>query len=140
MNKDGKPSTWEQPAVLAKRLERLLNNLAVLREDQRTLLESIRGTLADLKSLKASIEKQRAVQGLPGGDGGSPSLALVLQQQHHMTRRESEVAILLSQGASNISIASILGISPHTARHHTQAVLTKLGARSRSEAGARIRR
>ena len=34
---------------------------------------------------------------------------------------------------------SRLGISPHTARHHTQRVLDKLGVHSRAAAGARLR-
>jgi len=51
-----------------------------------------------------------------------------------------EVAILLAEGCSNSTVARRLGISPHTARHHTQRVLGKLGVHSRSAAGALLRR
>lgn len=145
MDGDGKGSTsgnqgsGQRPAIVAERLEHLLNSLNSLREERRFLLESIRATLDELKSLRTSIEIRRTQEGGAGGDHRGQPLALLLQQHHNLTRRESEVAILLAQGASNIDIASILGISQHTARHHTQAVLTKLGARSRSEAGAKIR-
>jgi DNA-binding NarL/FixJ family response regulator len=63
-----------------------------------------------------------------------------LQLRCGMTRRESEVALLLEEGCSNSVVAQRLDISPHTARHHTQRVLAKLGVHSRSEAGARLRR
>jgi DNA-binding CsgD family transcriptional regulator len=63
-----------------------------------------------------------------------------LQVEYGMTPRELEVAILLAEGCSNYTVARRLGISPHTARHHTQRVLGKLGVHSRSEAGALLRR
>lgn len=56
-----------------------------------------------------------------------------------LTERESDVARLLAEGRRNWAIATELGISPHTARHHTQRVLAKLGVHSRAEAVARLR-
>lgn len=46
---------------------------------------------------------------------------------------------MLAEGCSNVTVAERLGISPHTARHHTQRVLAKLGVHSRSAAGAVLR-
>jgi len=66
--------------------------------------------------------------------------ALRLQGEYGLTPREAEVAVLLAEGLSNSALARRLGISPHTARHHTQRVLGKLGVHSRAEAGARLRR
>jgi DNA-binding CsgD family transcriptional regulator len=63
-----------------------------------------------------------------------------LEEAYGMTPREAEVASLLVEGLSNGAVARRLGISPHTARHHTQRVLGKLGAHSRAEAGAILRR
>jgi DNA-binding CsgD family transcriptional regulator len=37
------------------------------------------------------------------------------------------------QGRSNASIATTLGVSEHTARHHTERVMVKLGVRSRAQ-------
>jgi two-component system, NarL family, nitrate/nitrite response regulator NarL len=51
-----------------------------------------------------------------------------------LTPRELEVLQLLSQGLSNRMIAQRLGISEHTAKFHVNAILGKLGARSRTEA------
>jgi DNA-binding CsgD family transcriptional regulator len=49
------------------------------------------------------------------------------------------VAAMLAQGRSNSAIAAALRISTHTARHHTQRVLAKLGVHSRAQAGAKVR-
>lgn len=60
--------------------------------------------------------------------------------RHRLTPRETEVVKLLAEGHSNKSVASILGVSVHTARHHTARVLTKLQAKGRAEVGALLRR
>jgi DNA-binding CsgD family transcriptional regulator len=52
-----------------------------------------------------------------------------------LTRREAEVAALLAGGGSNADIAVSLGISPHTARRHTESVMLKLRARTRAQVG-----
>jgi len=59
--------------------------------------------------------------------------AVTLQKQFGLTDRELDVTHLLSMGKSNADIARALGISPYTARHHTESVLSKLGVRSRAE-------
>ncbi len=51
-----------------------------------------------------------------------------------LTPRELEVLQLLSQGLSNKSVADRLGISEHTAKFHVNAILSKLGAQTRTEA------
>jgi DNA-binding CsgD family transcriptional regulator len=48
-----------------------------------------------------------------------------------LTARERQVAALLARRATNAEIAAALGVSPHTARHHTEHVLQKLGLNSR---------
>lgn len=53
----------------------------------------------------------------------------------NLTRKESRVAELLASQMTNEQIAADLCISPHTARHHTQSVLSKLGLRSRRDVG-----
>jgi DNA-binding NarL/FixJ family response regulator len=53
-----------------------------------------------------------------------------------LTRREREVLALLADGANNDHIASMLVISPQTARTHIQNILTKLSVHSRLEAAA----
>jgi DNA-binding NarL/FixJ family response regulator len=51
-----------------------------------------------------------------------------------LTDREREVLELLSLGLPNKQIARRLGISDHTAKFHVGAILSKLGAASRTEA------
>jgi len=62
----------------------------------------------------------------------------LLQKQFALTAREARVAALLARGSSNKQIASRLGISLHTARHHVEHVLIKLQVRKRAEVPARI--
>ena len=57
-----------------------------------------------------------------------------------LTPREAEVLQLLAEGLTNRRIAERLGISEHTAKFHVNAILGKLGARSRSEAIAQAAR
>ena len=51
-----------------------------------------------------------------------------------LTPRQAEVAVLLAGRYSNKEIASALSISVHTARHHVEAVLARLGV-PRTEVG-----
>jgi DNA-binding CsgD family transcriptional regulator len=50
-----------------------------------------------------------------------------------LTRREREVAALVSEGLSNRDIANRLFIAEKTAENHVQHILTKLGLSSRSQ-------
>lgn len=54
-----------------------------------------------------------------------------LRRRFGFTAREADVALLLVARRSNLEIAEQLGISRHTARHHVQAILLKLGVKSR---------
>ncbi len=55
-----------------------------------------------------------------------------LQRRFGLTRKESGVARLIAEDQTNEQIATRRCISPHTARHHTEKVLAKLGANSRT--------
>jgi DNA-binding CsgD family transcriptional regulator len=54
-----------------------------------------------------------------------------MRARYGLTVRELQVASLLMHRLTNLEIARMLGISPHTARHHTENVLAKFGVRSR---------
>lgn len=71
-----------------------------------------------------------------------------LRSRFGLTRKEARVARLIADDRSNGEIAAELCISPHTARHHTERILAKLGVKSRtkvrnalviSRAGATVR-
>jgi DNA-binding NarL/FixJ family response regulator len=56
----------------------------------------------------------------------------VLGERYQLTKRETDVARLLAVGKTNAEIATTLAISEHTARRHTEQVLSKLHLRSRA--------
>jgi DNA-binding CsgD family transcriptional regulator len=66
--------------------------------------------------------------------------ARALGERYGLTPRQSHVARLLALGASNDEIADRLRISPHTARHHAQSVLERIGTHSRKAMGLRFLR
>jgi DNA-binding NarL/FixJ family response regulator len=57
-----------------------------------------------------------------------------------LTSREMEVLQLLAEGLPNKSIARKLGITDHTVKFHVNAIMSKLGAQSRTEAVVRATR
>jgi DNA-binding NarL/FixJ family response regulator len=121
----------------ADRLFDLLSTFSVLRSNGRVLIDQIRGSLDEMRELRIRLHRQVPLTH-PSGNGdentpGRPGL------QYGLTLREAEVAVLLAQGRSNSDIAEQLRISPHTARHHTQRILSKLGVHSRAAAGAKLR-
>jgi len=86
----------------------------------------------------------RAGDGRPGDGATSSVLAVILRPlgsagaiepsqciRSALTPREVEVLDLLAVRRTNAEIAERLSISPHTARHHVERVLRKLGVRSR---------
>lgn len=70
-----------------------------------------------------AVEEQRATAAVS---------SVALRERHGLTPREEQVARLLAQGQRTREIAQALGISDHTARHHTEAVLRKLGVHTRA--------
>jgi DNA-binding CsgD family transcriptional regulator len=109
-----------------------------LRSDGRQIIGQIRDSLDQMRQLRRRLLEQRRVPGNSGGLKGPPRGAS-LQSTYGFTPRELQVAMLLASGRSNVAIAAALRISPHTARHHTQRVLVKLGVHSRAAAGALLR-
>ena len=65
----------------------------------------------------------------------APKLARSLTQDR-LTRREMEVLLAMSTGASNKDISQRLGITDATVKTHVRAILSKVGAGARTEAVA----
>jgi DNA-binding NarL/FixJ family response regulator len=114
----------------------LLTSFSSLRQNNRTLVGQLRGSMREHRELRLALSDRPALNGLSAGRA-NPNGSLVLR--FGFTRREEQVALLLAEGKSNQAIARELDISVHTARHHTQRILTKLEVHSRGEAGAKIR-
>jgi DNA-binding CsgD family transcriptional regulator len=53
---------------------------------------------------------------------------------HGLTAREAEVLGWMASGKTNVQIASLLFISPHTVRKHIENIFGKLDVRTRTEA------
>ena len=62
--------------------------------------------------------------------------ATTRQNQHGLTAREMEVLALVNEGLQNGQIADRLVVSVRTVDHHVEAILRKLGAKSRADARA----
>jgi DNA-binding CsgD family transcriptional regulator/tetratricopeptide (TPR) repeat protein len=92
--------------------------------------------LAELERLGAEPAAKRArrhlrelgVKGIPRGPHESTK-----SNAAGLTRREIEIAKLISDGLRNNEIADRLFLSPKTVDHHVSAVLSKLGVSSRAQ-------
>jgi DNA-binding CsgD family transcriptional regulator len=119
------------------RLQDLISSFLTLRHNNRALVKQLRGSIDELRTLRRHLQQQPHTTPANARDGSQQQDKLM--KHFGLTRREAQVASLLSQGRSNQAIARELDISEHTARHHTQRILAKLEVHSRGEAGAKIR-
>jgi DNA-binding CsgD family transcriptional regulator len=126
-------------ASIAAQISLLFAAIRELRAENATLLRNIRASLQELRVRQRLIRAEIHPEFPTGNRGLHAERRHTIQELYQMTAREAEVALLLADGCSNVTVARQLGISPHTARHHTQRVLGKLGVRSRALAGARLR-
>ena len=116
-----------------------VSTFSTLRQDSRAILEQIRRSTIEMRALKARLLGNPAVQTPDEGATSELPAVVHFQLRYGLTPREMQVAMLLAEGHSNEDVAAALAVSPHTARHHTQHVLAKLGVHSRAQAGAKIR-
>ena len=122
---------------LQQRLAKLVVTATALDARRRAALAGLRRSMAEIRQLGDAMLRLRSqAPTLPESNGNHDALGLA--QQYGLSLRELEVALLLADGRSNVEIATAVKVSSHTARHHTQHVLGKLGVRSRSRAAALI--
>jgi DNA-binding NarL/FixJ family response regulator len=122
---------------MKQRLELLRGTASTLDEQRRAALAEMRQSLAAIRQLSdtlAGLRQRSSSDPRKTHDRG----ALALADRYGLSVRELEVALLLAEGRSNVEIATAVKVSTHTARHHTQHVLGKLGVRSRTRAAALI--
>jgi DNA-binding CsgD family transcriptional regulator len=101
--------------------------------DCRTHVLRLSGRIADVQAQGAEVPADS-----PASSEPARSMEGALSP-FGLTPREVDVARLLARGEPNAVVAQALGISPHTARRHTENVMLKLGARARAQVGAILR-
>lgn len=104
----------------------------VIRED---LLAAVQARLA-----RAEAVEERLSEALgQAGQGFNPdfSSAAPLQRELALTPRESEVLLWVTQGKSNLDVATILGMSDKTVKQHLGSIFQKLGVEGRNAASLR---
>lgn len=102
--------------------------------------ESLRQAHDDLQKLGALPAARLASQRLRTlgvRDVSRGPRAATRENPAGLTARELDVLALLRDGLRNATIAERLVISPRTVDHHVSAILRKLDARTRGEAGAK---
>ncbi|MBM4418086.1 MAG: response regulator transcription factor [Chloroflexi bacterium] len=117
------PTPWADRLAVA--LRNRVWGYVSRRADGPTLAAALRAVSAGLVVIERTIASGETLsRGLRMGNG-SPN---------DLTAREREVLQLVAEGLANKMIAARLAISEHTVKFHVAAILTKLGAASRTEA------
>jgi DNA-binding NarL/FixJ family response regulator len=96
--------------------------------------EKLQAALLAIAQGLVALDPSLASVALPTPEAELPRLAEAL------TPRELEVLQLLAEGLPNKAIARRLDISDHTVKFHVNAILSKLGAQSRTDAVVRATR
>jgi DNA-binding NarL/FixJ family response regulator len=86
--------------------------------------ERIAGFLSTSLATKQIIRKLRDSGRLSTGSG----------ERNDLSRRESKILLMISEGAANKYVAHTLGLSEATVKFHLGNVYRKLGCRNRQEA------
>lgn len=125
-----------------------------------SIVKEITSSHYDGSVVERSVRTERGaytLQGSRGFEGGHPVVIVfaepavsaaapalpapeLLMARFGLTRKESAVALLLAEDLTNEEVAETLSISPHTARHHTQNVLSKLNLNTRRDVLSRVSR
>jgi DNA-binding NarL/FixJ family response regulator len=96
--------------------------------------EKLQAALIAVAQGLVALEPGLTAAALPAPEADRPHLA------EGLTPRELEVLQLLAEGLPNKAIARRLDISDHTVKFHVNAILSKLGAQSRTDAVVRATR
>lgn len=126
---------------------------ALLEAVQDLLATAEPGAIDEVAHQASPVELADVVRRAAGGNlVSSPRIGVVLSHRAEttaaparrgaggeLTPRELEVSVLIARGLSNKEIADRLCIEVATVKNHVHRILTKMQARHRGEAAARIR-
>jgi DNA-binding NarL/FixJ family response regulator len=113
----------------------LIRNFAHILQEHQGVLEK-----EEVAQAAAAIEEQSEL-GLRTLDQADGATALGGGElPYGLSPREHEVLVRVASGEADKQIAAALGISTYTASKHVGAILMKMGAVSRTEAGVRALR
>lgn len=125
----------------ARRRRRALRGWACLRKeaDAAQIVAAVRGAASGLVLLEPSTFDALILDSVEAASDDDDAIDADAAPQNDadlapLTPREREVLQLMAQGLPNKIIATRLGISLHTVKFHVAAILSKLGAASRTEA------
>lgn len=127
---------WHEAAALWRDLGCPFDEaLALARSGAPDELTAAIGVFERIGAHAAAARCRRDLRALGRAAPAAPGVA---RRQHPfgLTRREAEVADLLTAGLSDAEIAERLVISRRTAEHHVSAILTKVGVDSRRDLAA----
>ena len=96
----------------------------------------VRGSFLGRELLGAEVRVAISLQKIASPAGLTDE---ALQKRFGLSEREIQVARCLARGESTKEIAMSCGMSPHTARRHTEKIFVKLGVRNRSQIGPKLR-
>jgi DNA-binding CsgD family transcriptional regulator/tetratricopeptide (TPR) repeat protein len=131
---------WQEAAAAWEAVGCPYEQADALAQGDETAQRAALDLLVDLGATPAADRVRRRLRQAGVGDLPARPRATTRSAPAQLTRRELEVAVLLTDGLSNAAIAERLFISNKTAGHHVSAVLRKLDVRSRTEAAAAARR
>ena len=80
-----------------------------------------------------ALFKEKSKDEIDPPAASAPEEPLSGQPSNKITRREQEVAALVTRGLTNREVSTALGISERTAGNHVARILKKLGLRSRAQ-------
>jgi len=114
--------------------------LAMLGSDDSTAMREALDVFENLGAEPATKHARRdlrelGVKGIPRGPHESTR-----SNPAGLTRREIEIAKLISDGLRNNDIAERLFLSPKTVDHHVSRILSKLGVKTRAQVGREVER
>jgi DNA-binding CsgD family transcriptional regulator len=89
-------------------------------------------------AFEEAVEYALSAEALSPPASPAPEQPSTGAQQLELTRREKEVAALVTQGLTNRQIASELVLSEHTVHHHVTNLLRKLNLNSREQVASHL--